>query len=281
MTPALTDNTRKALKLCLLSLVNYGLFFGIGVFLARVLGIEGFKHYNVAIATLALLSSFATLGLEKYAQRALTAYCESRQWDLARGFTLFGRNTVLLAAILAVLLFVLVVTARWLAVGTPPAWTTLVALLFLPIVVLASFMLEVLASTGEVVRSTFVYRFLFPLCFALPLFSIWISRLEVTAILAVLSYGAAWVVSFLLLRRLVFRSLPKELMTADEVREPRRWLSRSAPFLIHSVMMTQFASLGIVGLEILGGDDHSVAILAAAMQTGSFIVLLATSTNRL
>ena len=56
-------------------------------------------------------------------------------------------------------------------------------------------------------------------------------------------------------------------MTAEESREPQTWLKRSAPFLIHSVMMTQFASLGIVGLELLGGDDKSVAILAAAMQT--------------
>lgn len=277
----LTANTRKALQLCVLSLINYGLFFGIGVFLARVLGIEGFKHYNVAVATLALLSSLATLGLEKYAQRALTAYCEAGEWSLARGFAFFGRNTVFLAATLAALIYVMVVTTRWLVAGTSPAWTTLLALLFLPVMVLASFMLEVLASTGEVVRSTFVYRLVLPLCFLLPLALIWISPLEVTAGMAVLSYGAAWVASFLLLRRLALRSLPEEVMSADEAREPRVWLKRSAPFLVHSVMMTQFASLGIVGLELLGGDAESVAILAAAMQTGSFIVLLATSTNRL
>jgi O-antigen/teichoic acid export membrane protein len=277
----MTANTRKALQLCLLSLINYGLFFGIGVFLARVLGIEGFKHYNVAIATLALLASLSTLGLEKYAQRALTAYCESGQWELARGFALFGRNSVVLAAIVAVLLYAVVATARWLAAGTAPDWTTLLALLFLPVMVLALFMLEVLASTGEVVRSTFVYRLLLPLFFILPLALVRFSPRAVTANITVLSYGAAWVVSFLLLRRLAFRSLPEQVMSANEAREPRTWLVRSAPFLVHSVMMTQFASLGIVGLEILGGDETSVAVLAAAMQTGSFIVLLATSTNRL
>jgi O-antigen/teichoic acid export membrane protein len=142
-------------------------------------------------------------------------------------------------------------------------------------------MLEVLASTGEVVRSTFVYRLLLPLFFILPLALVRFSPRAVTANITVLSYGAAWVVSFLLLRRLAFRSLPEKVMSANEAREPRTWLVRSAPFLVHSVMMTQFASLGIVGLEILGGDETSVAVLAAAMQTGSFIVLLATSTNRL
>jgi O-antigen/teichoic acid export membrane protein len=246
-----------------------------------VLTIQGFKQYNVAIASLALLSSFATLGLEKYAQRAVSAYCESKQWGLARGYAFFGRNTILLVSVVAVMLYVAVTTARWLVSGNTPAWPTLLALLFLPVMVLALFMLEVLASTGEVVRSTFVYRLILPVCFVLPLVLVWISPLEVTARMAVLSYGIAWVVSFFMLRRLAFRSLPEEVLSANESREPRTWLLRSAPFLVHSVMMTQFASLGIIGLEILGGDDQNVAVLAAAMQTGSFIVLLATSTNRL
>jgi len=143
------------------------------------------------------------------------------------------------------------------------------------------FMLEVLASTGEVVRGTVIYRVLLPLCFLVPLILIWVSPLDVTPNLAVLSFGAAWVVSFLVLRRLAFHSLPAEIMRAGEAREPRTWLLKSAPFLVHSVMMTQFASLGIVGLELLGTDAQGVAVLAAAMQTGGFIVLLATATNRL
>jgi O-antigen/teichoic acid export membrane protein len=72
-----------------------------------------------------------------------------------------------------------------------------------------------------------------------------------------------------------------ELLLAQPAREPRKWLLGSVPFLIHSVMMTQFASLGIAGLELLGSREQEVALLAAAMQTGGFIILLATATNRL
>lgn len=274
------ENLRKPLQLCLLALINYLLFYGIGVFLARVLGVGGYKSYSVAIATLTLLASLTTLGLEKYAQRALTAYCDTGDWSHARGFTYFGRNTVFVAGIVATALYALLVATRWLTAETAPSWTTLLALLFLPVLVLAAFMLEVLASTGEVVRGTAIYRILLPLCMAAPLLLIWVSPLEVTANLAVLSLGAAWVMSFLVLRRLALRSLPAEIWDADEAREPRSWLLKSAPFLIHSVMMTQFASLGIVGLELLGSKEQHVAVLAAAMQTGGFIVLLATATNR-
>ncbi len=45
---------RKALQLCLFALVSYVLFYGIGVFLARTLGVAGYKSYSVAIATLTL-----------------------------------------------------------------------------------------------------------------------------------------------------------------------------------------------------------------------------------
>ena len=67
------ENTRKALQLCLLALVNYLLFYGTGVLLARALGVGGFKAYSVAVAAVTLLASITTLGLEKYAQRVPSA----------------------------------------------------------------------------------------------------------------------------------------------------------------------------------------------------------------
>jgi O-antigen/teichoic acid export membrane protein len=142
-------------------------------------------------------------------------------------------------------------------------------------------MLEILVANGEAVRSTMIYRLVLPVCVVLPLLAIWLSPIELTVGWAVASFGLAWLVSFLFFRRLALRSMPKDVMTAERVLEPRLWLKRSAPFLIHSVMMTQFASLGIVGLELLGSGEHNVAVFAAAIQTGTFVVLLATATNRL
>ena len=275
------ENVRKALQLCLLALVSYLLFYGVGVFLARVLGVGGFKSYSVAIATLTLLASLTTLGLEKYAQRALTAYCEKSEWDHARGFMVFGRNTVFVASAIAVAIYGLAVGARWIFTQLLPSWTTVLALLFLPVMALVLFMLEVLASTGEVIRSTFVYRVLLPLCIVVSLALIWKSSAEVTVALAVLCYGVAWLVTFFILRRRVLSTMSGRLSGTNPVTRPREWLRESMPFLVHSVMMTQFASLGIVGLELLGKTEQDVAVLAAAMQTGGIIVLLATATNRL
>jgi hypothetical protein len=51
------------LQLCLLALVNYLIFYGIGVWLARALGVSGIKAYSVAVAAVTPLASFTTLGL--------------------------------------------------------------------------------------------------------------------------------------------------------------------------------------------------------------------------
>jgi O-antigen/teichoic acid export membrane protein len=275
------DNTRKALQLCLLALVNYLIFYGIGVWLARALGVSGFKAYSVAVAAVTLLASVTTLGLEKYAQRVLPAYWEAGDWAHARGFVIFGRNVVVSVALIAVAICGLVFAGKWIVAQVAPSSTTLLALLFLPVMVVTLFMLEALASTGEVVRGTLVYRLLLPSCVTLMLALIWLSPASLTVTLAVLSYGGAWVVSLLMLRRLAWRVMGDELLLAQPAREPRKWLLGSVPFLIHSVMMTQFASLGIAGLELLGSREQEVALLAAAMQTGGFIILLATATNRL
>jgi O-antigen/teichoic acid export membrane protein len=193
----------------------------------------------------------------------------------------FGHNAVVSVALIAVAICGLVFAGEWIVAQVAPSSTTLLALLFLPVMVATLFMLEALVPTGEVVRGTLVYRLLLPSCVALMLALIWLSPASLTVTLAVLSYGGAWVVSLLMLRRLAWRAMGDELLLAQPAREPRKWLLGSVPFLIHSVMMTQFASLGIVGLELLGSREREVALLAAAMQTGGFIILLATATNRL
>lgn len=275
------ETLRKALQLCLLALANYLLFYGIGVFLARDLGVSGYKSYSVAIATLTLLASFTTLGIEKYAVRILPALYEGQDWSRARGFTLFGRNLVLWIGLVVVLAYGAIGVIGSLATGSEINWPTLVAVLFLPIVVAASFALEVVSAGGKVVQATLIYRLVLPICLALSLAAVHVSPEELTPTWAVACFGASWLVSFLLFRSLVHRAVPEPVTRAKVKREPGLWLKSSAPFLIHSVMMTQFASLGIVGLAILGSPEQEIALLAAAMQTGSFVVLLATATNRL
>lgn len=269
----------RPLQLCLLALINWGLFYGLTVFLARTLDTRGFHDYSVAVATVMLLSSVATLGLEKYALRVLPAAFEKGEWGIAKGFVGFSIRCLVVAsaAVGAIYLYV-----RWLATEGPVTelWPMLVGVAVVPAVALAQLLIEVLAASGEVVRATFLYRFLFPVGALVFVFGIgsWTGRL--TATQAVGGYAAAWLLTLAILWLEARRRMPAEVVEAEARLDRRSWISASMPFLVHSVMMTQFASLGILGLEFVGRSEKSVAVLAACMQTGSFVVLLATATNR-
>ena len=267
------------LQLCLLAFVNYGLFYGLTVFLARTLDIKGFEIYNVAVATVMLLASLTTFGLEKYALRALTALFEKQNWDHARGYIWFSGWTILITSVAVGGLYSLVRYST--TVGSNrELWSVLIAVAFLPAAAMAQFFIELLAASGRVVRATFAYRLLLPV--SIVLFVLVASRFAggMTARLAVLGYGLGWLLIAMALYRWARHSVPAEIWTAAKTVELRAWLGRAAPFLVHSVMMTQFASLGIIGLEFAGRGERSVGLLAACMQSGSFIVLLATATNR-
>ena len=98
-------DTRKALLLCLLATANYFLFYGLGVFLARTLGMEGFGRYNVAVASFAMLASLSTLGLEKFALRTFSGFIYQKHWDQALGFSRFSLRIIFMVSVVAAIAF--------------------------------------------------------------------------------------------------------------------------------------------------------------------------------
>lgn len=270
---------KQPLQLCFLALINWGLFYGLSVFLARTLGTRGFHDYSVAVATIVLLTSLTTLGFEKYALRILPAAFETGDWSVARGFVRFSIRSTIVVSVLVGMAYLLV---RVLATGgsAKDSWPLLVGVAAVPVVALSLLFIEFLASSGKVVRATFFYRLLLPIAAASFIIGTGLYAGNLTATQAVLGYAGAWVVTLGVLWRQTWKWVPMELKSVAAIARPREWIKSSAPFLVHSVMMTQFASLGIIGLEFAGRGERSVAILAACMQTGSFVVLLATATNR-
>jgi len=52
-----------------LALANYSLMYAANILLARSLTVDDFDDYSVALSIVTMLSTLATLGLEKYALR--------------------------------------------------------------------------------------------------------------------------------------------------------------------------------------------------------------------
>jgi O-antigen/teichoic acid export membrane protein len=81
-----------------LSLSHYALMYWANIFLARHLAIDAFDDYSVAVSIVTLLSTLATLGLEKYALRLVSLYIERENWPRLRGFWLFSLRAIVLSA---------------------------------------------------------------------------------------------------------------------------------------------------------------------------------------
>ena len=276
------SNSGKALKLCLLAAVNYLLFYGLGIYLARTLGTAGFGRYNVAVATLTMLASLATLGLEKFSLRVFPSYIEQGDWSSARGFARFASITILAVSSFGAVVWVAVNWGSYDVFRIYPVTAAALIVAFVASMALLMFLVEMLSAGGKAVLATLVYRLFLPLSVVALVGSVALLGDGLTVRRAVICYGASWVISLALILEFVRHALPADIWkAAPKIRiESRQWLRRSAPFLAQSFMMTQFASSGVIILQLLRPGDADIGIYAAAMQVSSLAVLMATATNR-
>ena len=142
------------------------------------------------------------------------------------------------------------------------------------------FLVELLSAAGRTVRATLVYRLFLPVAATILAAGFHIRGEGLTVRSAVFCYGSGWVLSLFLLVSLARVGLPGEIWKARDVSMGRQWLGGALPFLLQSFMMTQFAGLGIVVLEMYRPGEFEVGLYAACMQVAAFAVLLSTSTAR-
>jgi len=264
-----------------LSLTNYMMMYWASIFLARHLDIGAFGDYSVAMSVITLLSTLATLGLEKYALRVVSLYIERKNWPRLRGFWQFSLRTIVLFSILLMGLLSL-----WLGIFSPLHKTdyhmvTIVYSGFLPVIAVCLFLVEVITVYGVQILAFALYRFFLPATFLLLITGLTIFQSELTAVSAVLCFGIAWCLTLVLMIITERAARPRALrQTETDTKGQRWWLKKSLPLLISSLMMTVLTSVGIIILEVLHPSQAVVGTYAVAMKTSALISLIGTSTNR-
>lgn len=278
---SILPNNLSSLMLFGLSLSHYAMMYWANIFLARHLAIDAFDDYSVAVSIVTLLSTLATLGLEKYALRLIALYIERENWRRLCGFWLFSLRTIILFSILLLGLFGLGLKS-FLAVHHADFHTAIVIYAgFLPVIALCLFLTEVITVYGKQILALALYRFFLPAVFLLLISGVHHFQLGMTAVSAVLCFGAAWCLTLILMLITVRAAGPRPLRKVSADSKGRRWwLKKSLPLLISSVMMTVLTSAGTIILEVLHPSQAVVGTYAVAMQTAGLISLIGTSTNR-
>lgn len=274
------SNYSRPLSLAALAIGNYLLLYVANIAIARQLSSGDFDDYSVALSLVTVLSTFATLGLEKYALRSIPVYRERGDWGHARGFWRFSLGaTVGLSVGLVFLLsssLELILYSRH--ADSHAAMLVLVA--FLPAITAVLFLVEVATAAGAQIQAVVIYRFLLPASFFVLISLGNLFELRTTAIGVGICYGLAWLIALMAIHYLVKHSMPEDFWHAPPQFLRRKWLRRAAPFLINSSMLSLMASSGVIILELLFTSESVVGTYAIAAQTGTFIVLLANTTNR-
>jgi len=80
---------------------------------------------------------------------------------------------------------------------------------------------------------------------------------------------------------LATRQIPSPVQKTSPTRQPKVWIRGAMPLLASSCILTMLAQTGVIILELNHPNQLVVSAYAVAFQTGTFVVLLATATNRL
>ncbi|WAK02582.1 lipopolysaccharide biosynthesis protein [Methylobacter sp. YRD-M1] len=273
-------NSFRSLELFVLALANYGLMYLANMMLARRLSVGEFDDYNVAVSVVTLLSTLATLGLEKYALRAVALLRDREDWPRFRGFWLFalraiGAFSLLLVAVLGISL------ESFLALNQAEAHIAIVVFaVFLPIIAVTLFLVEFIAAHGAQLLSVTIYRLFLPAIYLVLLIGLSVSPVKISALAAVLCFGGAWTITLAMMWTIAKLLMPVGIKGMAPVMQGRKWLRGSWPLVLSSLMLTVMTSGGVIILEILFPSGLEVGIYAVAAQTGGFISLIGTSTNR-
>lgn len=270
----------RALLLFVVTLGNNALMFFANVVLARSLTISDFDDYSVAISIVTMLSTLATLGLEKYALRAIALFKERQDWQKFRGFWLFSIRII---SAFSLLLFGLLSIGLEVTLAIHHADYHIAIVIFasfLPIIAITLFLVEFISVQGAQIVGIIIYRLFLPLVYLLLIYGIDLSQLQLTATTAVLAFGLTWTVTLYLIRSVVEKLMPATVKQASALILTKKWLTRSLPLVFNSLMLTVITSSGVVVLELLYPSGLEVGIYAVAAQIGSFISLIGTSTNR-
>jgi O-antigen/teichoic acid export membrane protein len=276
----LHPNNLRTLLMFVLALANYALMYAANILLARSLTVDDFDDYSVALSIVTMLTTLATLGLEKYALRAVSLFRDRQDWPKFRGFWLFSLRTIIGFSLLLVALLSITLEAI-LAIHHADYHIAIVVYAgFLPIIAVTLFLVEVMAAHGAHLLSMAIYRLFLPLVYVFLIIGLSFSSLPLSALTAVLCFGAAWLLTFIVIWFVTGRLMPVEVKKSIPQRRRKIWLSRSLPLVLSSLMMTVMTSSGVIVLELLFPSGMEVGTYAVAAQTGSFISLIGTSTNR-
>lgn len=255
--------------------------FGLQFVLARVLGVEAFGVYVVALSWLAMAQLFGKLELDTTAVRFVGSYVAAEQWGLLRGFLRTGRAVVLGGClVLAIAGFIAIELAPGAISEKHPGLpaSLLVICAMLPVMGLLLFEVAVLQGLQRYAQAQLPQNLIRPAVFAGLVLTLWAtSAIRFTPRLALTLNMTGAVVALLITMRWRARMLPAAVHSARVEHDRPRWVRTALPLFSISLaqgVLSQQADILVVGLFLSVTD---AGIYGAASTLTLPLIMAATS----
>lgn len=241
--------------------------FGVGVQLARGLGVENYGYYGLALAVITIASVPSELGLSKLVLREVATAAADRNYPALFGVLRWADRTcwwisALVAAALAVAAVVIVNTG-----SSPLGAAILLGIPAIPLLALSRIRGGALQGLYHIVRGQIPANLLRPLLLSLLLFGAYFAGLALTPASAMALNTVTAAIVFVVAHVWLRSRLPAEA-PAELVRGGRKWLASSIPLALTDGIRTLQSELTIL---LLG-------LIAVAAQVGLFRIALVTAT---
>ncbi len=269
---------RVAVILVVLTFIGVAFGYATSIVVARVLGPIGFEQYAVAIATLGVLSSVAEMGVGKNALKVLPGFEVSGQMSMASGY---WRYSVVTLLVMSSTIAVAVIGWSLLHRGLPSGRPLAIAMLYLPFAAVSGAGIDFVMANRIAIGGAVIARIIVPGTTLLLLAIAWAVGLNVSISMMVAIYGSGCMIGSILALIVFWRSSPPEYFTAPPAYEVKGWLRQCIYFAVFALLSAALFRVSILVLETLPIDAVEVALMAAALDTGCLILLLAKSTDKL
>lgn len=262
-----------------LRIVSLGFTFLISIFLARLLGTQGYGEFTYAFAWVFLLVALAVMGFDKLLIRYISVYRSKQQWGLMRGIIRRSQQAVLIIS-----LFVMVIAAitGLLVSGFEKSGLLvafLLALLMLPVYALVRVKQTSMQGLNFVVRSQVPEIVFQPILFILLIGVTYVMRgMTLSAPLAVIDFVIATIFTLLVLSYMFHRVIPDEVRSMTPSYDTGLWIKTALPLLLIDSMYIINSRTDVIMLGAMKGAV-SAGIYNVANRGAELIIFVLNSIN--
>jgi O-antigen/teichoic acid export membrane protein len=234
------------------------LTFGLHAFLARLLGVEVYGQYAYVLNWIDTLAVFGQAGFDTASLRFVAAYRGQEKWRLLRGFV---ERTSQISIGISFLIATASAGIVWhlkeyLQMGLVQAFW--IGFIVLPVMVLLQLSSVQLRALKRVVLSQLPQTILHPVALAMTVFiAVEILRYHSSASMVLGLELAILLVVLLLIRQLLLRCLPWEVLVNSADYQTDGWIKVALPLLLITVFNKVMSRSGIIILGSSSGTTEA------------------------